>query len=159
MISIHNVQFMGYIMQNHISPKWTFWNIVEGILYVCIFSEARKNNYLVAAGVCVLCLRTAHQQCGAVAEGTTGGHCWGRCYHGEGLDSFCSSSVVPSLSSPLSITLSVSPFLLQPTRACLLTSPPVPLFPLLCHFCPLLSPRHSTPPSQFLVSFLFLFRL
>lgn len=107
------------------------------------FAEARKNNYLVVAGVCVLCLRTAHQQCGAVAEGKTGGHCWGRCYHGEGLDSFCSSSVVPSLSSSLSITLSVSLFLLQPTPACPLASPPLPLFPLLCLFCPLLSPRHS----------------
>lgn len=105
--------------------------------YICILQKLEKTIirwWLVC--VCVV-------QCGAVAEGKTGGHCWGRCYHGEGLDSFCSSSVVPSLSSSLSITLSVSLFLLQPTPACPLTSPPLPLFPLLCLFCPLLSPRHS----------------
>lgn len=42
MISIHNVEFTGYIMQDHIFPKWTFWNIVEGILNTYIYVFCRS---------------------------------------------------------------------------------------------------------------------
>lgn len=93
-------QFSNFILEElsgiKVQKMWSFkapLSALDKWKPLCVFSESPSS------GVFEL-------KCGAAAErrSRTGEHSWRRCYHGDGLDSFYSSSVLPSPSSSLSIT-------------------------------------------------------